>query len=45
MARSTSLHLVLPGVLCFAANSLAADTGMLYVKSLASGATVVIEGT
>ena len=44
MARSTGIHLVLAQILCLAAHSLAADTGMLYVKSFPSGATVVIEG-
>jgi len=44
MARPTGIHLVLPAVLCLAAHSLAADTGMLYAKSDPPGATVIIEG-
>ena len=44
MVRSTGIHLVLAAVLCFAAHSPAAETGMLYVKSFPSGATVAVEG-
>ncbi|MHC4506455.1 MAG: PEGA domain-containing protein, partial [Planctomycetota bacterium] len=44
MARSTGILLVLCQVLCLAAHSLAAETGMLYVKSFPAGATVLIEG-
>jgi methionine-rich copper-binding protein CopC len=44
MVRSVGVHLVFPAVLCFATNSLAADTDMLHVKSFPSGATVMIDG-
>ncbi|MHC4249953.1 MAG: LamG-like jellyroll fold domain-containing protein [Planctomycetota bacterium] len=44
MAGRDAIAFALSSVLCLATHGLAADTGMLYVKSDPPGATVVIEG-